>query len=98
LLGGGRLLVYYPDEELADGAAEEASGGFFDVENVPAWDTWVGLYQDERGEDYLVSWVPPSFREIVGEGIRVNPEECIHWISETDVPLLAYLRSLGVAV
>ena len=59
-LDGGRLLVYYPDEQLADGAAEVESGGFFDIENVPAWDTWVGLYQDERDDDYLVSWVPRS--------------------------------------
>lgn len=97
-MGGGRLLVYYPDEQLADGAAEEASGGFFDADNVPAWDTWVGLYQDEGGEDYLVSWIPPSLLEIVDAGVRVNPEECIRWISDTDVPLVAYLRSSGLAV
>src|SRR5262249_31379997 len=38
-LAGGRLLAYYPDTNLFDGAAEEESGGFFDVDNIPPWDT-----------------------------------------------------------
>lgn len=38
---GGRLLAYFPDDNLTDGAAEEDSEGFFDVHNVPPCDTWV---------------------------------------------------------
>jgi hypothetical protein len=34
-LHGGRLLVYFPDADLFDGAAEVASRGFFDVHNAP---------------------------------------------------------------
>ena len=34
-LAGGRLLVYAPDEGLADGAAALASRGFFDEDNAP---------------------------------------------------------------
>ena len=41
----GRLLVYFPDEELWDGAAEAASSGFFDEHNAPPWGTWVGSLQ-----------------------------------------------------
>jgi hypothetical protein len=88
----GRLLVYFPDEQLADGAAEAESNGFFDVDNVPPWDTWVGLYPSERGE-YLVSWVPSQLAELVGRGIRVNPEECIRWLDESAVPLVMELRT-----
>ncbi len=95
-LDGGRLLVYYPEEQLADGAAEVESGGFFDIENAPAWDTWVGLYRDERDDDYLVSWVPRSLFEIVAQGVLVNPEECIRWLSDTEVPLTTYMRSHGL--
>lgn len=40
-LAGGRLLAYLQDTNLCDGAAEAASEGFFDVDNVPPWDTWV---------------------------------------------------------
>src|SRR5690242_12115275 len=38
-LAGGRILVYGPDEELSDGAAEAETHGFFDVNNCPPWDT-----------------------------------------------------------
>jgi hypothetical protein len=70
----GRLLCYLPDENLSDGAARYASKGFFDVENVPAWDTWVCFL-----EGHLVSWVPPQLVELVACGIDVNPEGCIFW-------------------
>jgi hypothetical protein len=71
---GGRLLAYYPHENLACGAARYSSGGFFDDNNVPPWDLWV-----EFSEDTLVSWVPPALVDVAQMGIEVNPEECIHW-------------------
>src|SRR5690242_13263477 len=40
-LGGGRLLIYFPSSDLACGAAEQGTAGFFDINNVPPWDTWV---------------------------------------------------------
>ena len=100
-LRGGRLLVYFPDAELADGAAEVESSGFFDVFNTPPWDTWVALRRDERGEDrgysvYLVSWVPSVFLDLASAGIGVNPEECILWLHDADVPLSAELRERGL--
>lgn len=52
----GRILLYAPDDNLFDGAAKYSSKGFFDVNNVPPWDTWV-CYVDT----YLVSWVPPRY-------------------------------------
>src|SRR5689334_7231944 len=47
-LRGGRLLVYFPDAELADGAAEAETNGFFDINDAPPWDTWVGLFSDPQ--------------------------------------------------
>jgi uncharacterized protein (TIGR02996 family) len=38
-LGGGRLVLFDPDGTLSDEAAVPASEGFFDGDNVPAWDT-----------------------------------------------------------
>lgn len=100
-LRGGRLLVYFPDEELSDGAAEAESAGFFDVFNTPPWDTWIALFGDERQEDkafsvYLVSWVPPTLIDAADAGINVNPEECIRWLDDVDVPLRADLRERGL--
>jgi len=73
-LAGGRLLQYAPDENLCDGAAEYSSKGFFDVTNVPPWDTWICFV-----EPYLVSWVPPRLLDLASTGIDVNPEGCILW-------------------
>jgi hypothetical protein len=76
-LAGGRLLQYSPDENLCDGAAQYSSKGFFDVDNVPPWDTWVCFV-----ESYLVSWVPPQLMELASIGIQVNPEQCILWVPD----------------
>jgi len=74
-LANGRLLEYVPDENLFDGAARYASKGFFDVNNVPAWDTWVYFFQG-----HLISWVPPQLVELVNDGVDANPERCIFWV------------------
>jgi len=36
-LGGGRLLIYFPNVDLACGTAEQETAGFFDVNNIPPW-------------------------------------------------------------
>jgi hypothetical protein len=71
----GRLLFYFPNDNLADGAAQYSSNGFFDVDNVPPWDTWV-----HYSERTLVSWVPHQVVVLAQKGIDVNPEMCIRWI------------------
>lgn len=70
----GRLLLYDPDENLADGVAEYSSSGFFDSNNVPPWDIWVGM-----SNRTLVSWVPPVLVEAAQMGIDANLENCIRW-------------------
>ncbi len=89
-LEGGRLLIYFPDLDLADGAAEAESRGYFDVNNAPPWDTWIAMVMDAGGDEkypYLVSWVPREFLSAVQKGIDVNPEQCIRWIEDADVEL-----------
>lgn len=98
-LGGGRLLVYFPNFDLACGTAEHETAGFFDVHNVPAWDTWVDYLQDDQPNvdsfdtEYLVAWVPPAFVSLVDAGINVNPEQCIMWLADTSVELADALRA-----
>src|SRR5689334_16323998 len=67
-LCGGRLLAYFPFDSLAGDAAEKASRGFFDVDNIPPFDTWVWLVEEtktvtfpdgspaERQSNWLVAW------------------------------------------
>jgi hypothetical protein len=70
----GRLLLYNPEENLACGGAELSSHGFFDVNNVPAWDLWVAF-----SERTLVSWIPSQVVETAQRGVDANPEACINW-------------------
>ncbi|WP_263359095.1 hypothetical protein [Acidicapsa ligni] len=71
---GGRFLLYTPSENLACGAADASSNGFFDTNNVPPWDLWLGF----SGRT-LVSWIPPPLVDVAAMGVFVNPEECIRW-------------------
>jgi hypothetical protein len=96
-LRGGRLLVYFPDFELADGAAEAETSGFFDVNDAPPWDTWVSLCSDPEltghglAAVYLVSWVPPALVASVQRGIDVGMTGCIAWLEETNTGLATCL-------
>jgi hypothetical protein len=95
-LRDGRLLVYFPDAELSDGAAEVESQVFLDVYNAPPWACWIAHRSDGRADpsldSYLISWVPPCFVDGVSAGIRVNPEECIQWLEDADVKAREELR------
>ena len=107
-LRGGRLLAYFPDDNLFDGAAETESQGFFDVDNIPPYDTWVWMVRNVRtfayaeggrGEmnaDYLVAWVPPNFVQLASAGIAVNPEACILWLDTLDDGFVESLRRIGL--
>lgn len=88
-LRGGRLVVYFPDQDLADGAAEAESRGFLDVNNTPPWDTWVAFIQThgDSHDSHLIAWIPREFISLVEAGIRVNPEECIVWLDDAAVEL-----------
>jgi hypothetical protein len=89
-LAGGRILVYGPDEELADGAAEFETRGFFDVNNCPPRDTWLALTEFANGERgraaHLFAWIPPAFVAAAARGIFVNPEGCIQWLEDWESP------------
>lgn len=98
-LGGGRLMIYFPDSDLACGAAEQETAGFFDVNNVPPRDTWITYIRDQQqnidsfDNEYLIAWIPPEFVDLANEGINVNPEQCIMWLSDTSVELAKVLRA-----
>jgi len=106
-LCGGRLVAYFPSFNLADGAAAAESKGFFDVDNIPPYDTWVWMVQcvsrveyadrttSEMEASYLVAWVPPDFIALADAGIRANPESCIRWLEELDDDFVRSLRSMN---
>ncbi|WP_244982159.1 hypothetical protein [Corallococcus exercitus] len=98
-LHGGRLLVYFPDDNTCDGGAELATQGYLDVDNMPPWDTWVGMFREDpesptQSADYLIAWVPPVFLDTVAQGISVNPELCIQWLEDSTTMMAKRLKEL----
>jgi len=106
-LCGGRLLAYFPENDLADGCAERVSDGFFDVDNIPPYDTWVWMVrntrtrkyadheQPEEEANYLVAWVPPDFIPLASCGVDANPEGCILWLDTMNDEFVQSLRRMG---
>ena len=73
-LAGGKLLLFAPEDSVLDGAAQYASKGFFDVDNVPPWDTWICFV-----EKYVVCWVPPQLLELADSGVNADPVQSLLW-------------------
>lgn len=96
----GRLLVYFPDADLADGAAEIESRGFFDEHNAPPWGTWIGVFDDGAGDPsfdtYSLAWVPDSLVDLANQGIEVNPETCIAWLRNSNVRVREVIEHLDL--
>jgi len=46
----------------------------------------------KRDTEYLIAWVPPELVSLADEGIAVNPEQCIRWLSSTSIELAKALR------
>ena len=94
----GRFLVYFPDADLCDGAAEVESKGFFDTHNCPPFGTWVGYFEDGDNDPsysaYLLTWIPEPFLALADAGVVVNPEQCIRWLDQTDVRIKSVLPGL----
>ncbi|GAB4135473.1 MAG: hypothetical protein Tsb009_01790 [Planctomycetaceae bacterium] len=91
-LKNGKLLLFFPDATLSDGAAEMESEGFYDVSNTPPWDTWISYFEDRTPihgsyDTYLLAFVPAELVELAEIGITINPEECIQWLTDADVKL-----------
>jgi hypothetical protein len=78
------LLACEINESICSGESEHASHGFFDVDDRPAWDTWVLSIPRPEGSDNatLISFVPDRLVDAVSRGIDVNPYDCIYWLSD----------------
>lgn len=84
----GKLLRYKPEDNFSDGASQDITCGYFDVNDAPPWDTWVCFVGRS-----LISWVPPILINLVQSGIDANPVDCIGWVDET---LLSKLKGTRV--
>jgi hypothetical protein len=73
----GRILLYQPAENVADGASQAASLGFFDGNDAPPWDTWIH-YADGN----VACWIPDSLISLAQNGIDANIVQCIQWAGQ----------------
>ena len=103
-LAGGRLLFYDPSANMGEGP-EQVETPFFDVNAVPAWDTWFDCVESQtqyRGSQrlwyaqYIISWVPPELIEQVDRGLRTSTTEAVQWADLFNSPLLQQLRAVGL--
>lgn len=96
-LADGRLLLFFPNHSLTDGAAHAASGGLVDYENCPPPATWVAWFgQADSFYDCLLAWIPASAVRAVDDGVNVNPEECIQWADQCPDHPGPLLRAAGL--
>jgi hypothetical protein len=99
-LAGGCLLIADPHNSDTSGLSMPETGGFIDIWDVPAWDTWVDCMEGQYGT-ILLCWIPPSFISLTEDGIAVNPMECFFWAPEYrargyDIPFLQELKDAGL--
>jgi hypothetical protein len=78
------LIVDYSCSDMS-GASEQDSQGFFNVRDIPPWETWVWHFTlpSYRHVDsgVLVTWVPPSADELAQKGVDYNPCDVLLWAS-----------------
>ena len=89
-LGGGALLLYYPDAPRRP-AVTSASDGFFDARETPPWDTW-SAFIHEAHAGYLLSWVPPHAHAQAAAGVAASGG-ALHWLEESEVEIRSVVRS-----
>lgn len=99
ILAKGKFMLYFPDDTLADGCAELVSGGFFDVDNLPAYDTWVTFVSEDGSQPasarrYLLCYVPTWAIDAADAGIEVNPESCIVWLEQSHVSVRRQVQAI----
>jgi hypothetical protein len=96
----GRLVIYYPDAEVTDGASEAASDAFFDLYDAPPWGTWVAYFEDPNASAdsaygaYLVAWVPEELVAQVEAGVEVNCVSAVVWLDQAEVRVRPILESM----
>lgn len=80
----GRLLAVYLDESQVDGVAEKVTGGFFDLYDVPPWDTWISILYDVLSSDpnrrtLLLVWIPYAMTERVQMAMNSIVSDYMTW-------------------
>jgi hypothetical protein len=98
--GPGRVLVSEYDSTVWCGASEAESQGLVNVDDVPAWDLWIGLIPAFPGrradaQPALLAWIPEPLVDRAGRAVEVNPVEALTWLDARDPELARALLAAG---
>jgi hypothetical protein len=86
----GKLLACRFEQTNHNYGAAEYSHGFFDGNDNPPWDCWVGFV-----DSILIAWVPSELVATAKEGMAVECVGALSWVSESkDLP--TWLRQCEV--
>jgi hypothetical protein len=82
-LGGGRMLFTTIDTDSCE-AATGPSNGFYDLDDLPGWDTWFWHRPTDRPWGAIYCWVPAHLVELARQGMDVIPVESVEWAESLD--------------
>ncbi|MBL8818547.1 MAG: hypothetical protein JNL58_21140 [Planctomyces sp.] len=75
----GRLFGTDFDTDSCE-AATDLSNGFFDLSDIPGWDTWFAYEPHNHIQGRAYCWVPNEIVAPVGRGIWAIPVDSVWWI------------------
>ena len=84
-LAGGRILLTTLDTDSCE-ASTDPSNGFYDLDDLPGWDTWFFHGHTDRPWGAIFCWVPNQLVELAQMGMNVIPTKCVVWASPLDIP------------
>ena len=80
----GQVLLWAPEWDEFDGNLELQSQGFFDVNDSPPWDMWIGwiTHPHDPSEWFGVSWIPDRYIELIDKARELETAEVVKWAWE----------------
>lgn len=83
-LAGGRLLFTTINTDSCE-AATAPSNGYYDLDDLPGWDTWVFHARTDERWGAIYCWVPAHLVELARAGMDVIPVMSVEWADSLDV-------------
>ena len=77
-MAGGRVLLTTLDTDSCV-AATEPSNGFYDIDDLPGWDTWFWHRPTDQPWGAIYCWVPARLIQLASNGMDVIPVLCVKW-------------------
>jgi hypothetical protein len=82
-LARGRILFTTIDTDSCE-AATGPSSGFYDLDDLPGWDTWFHQRPTHRPWGAIYCWVPSQLVELAQNGKHVIPVMSVEWAQSLD--------------